>query len=214
MASRKFYVVWEGRATGIFDSWEECKAQIDGYPGAKYKSFGSQTEATLAFRGAPEEHIGILKAIATHSSKDVDYTLFPEIILDAIAVDAACAKNPGPMEYQGVMVGIGAPIFHVGPLAGGTNNVGEFLAIVHALAMLDKKGDNKTAIYSDSKTAMAWVRDKKCKTTLQPTSENKKIFELVKRAEAWLNTHTWTRPIIKWKTEEWGEIPADFGRKR
>lgn len=36
---RKYYVVWEGRATGVFDSWEECKEYVDGYQGARFKSF-------------------------------------------------------------------------------------------------------------------------------------------------------------------------------
>ena len=70
-----------------------------------------------------------------------------------------------------------------------------------------------TPIYSDSRTALAWVRDRKCKTTLKSTPNNAKILELVKRAECWLQTHSYTNRLIKWKTEEWGEIPADFGRK-
>ncbi len=212
MATRKFYVVWEGRSPGIYDSWEECKDQIEGFPGAKYKAFASQDAATEAFRGDPAQHMGLLKAIASHKTVAINYEAFPEIILDSIAVDAACSKNPGPVEYQGVDTKSGITLFKVGPLDDGTNNLGEFLAIVHALAMTAKQGV-ATPIYSDSKTAMAWVRERRCKTTLARTTRNAKLFELVARAEAWLQTHTYTNRIIKWKTEEWGEIPADFGRK-
>lgn len=212
MSTRKFYVVWEGRSPGIYDSWEECKDQIDGFPGARYKAFPSQDAATEAFRGDSSEHIGVLKAIASYNPVAVNYSAFPEIILDSIAVDAACSKNPGPVEYRGVDTKSGITLFKVGPLANGTNNIGEFLAIVHALAMTAQQGV-ATPIYSDSRTALAWVRDRKCKTTLKSTPNNAKILELVKRAESWLQTHSYTNRLIKWKTEEWGEIPADFGRK-
>lgn len=212
MSTRKFYVVWEGRSPGIYDSWEECKDQIDGFPGARYKAFPSQDAATEAFRGDSSEHIGVLKAIVSYNPVAVNYSAFPEIILDSIAVDAACSKNPGPVEYRGVDTKSGITLFKVGPLADGTNNIGEFLAIVHALAMTAQQGV-ATPIYSDSRTALAWVRDRKCKTTLKSTPNNAKILELVKRAECWLQTHSYTNRLIKWKTEEWGEIPADFGRK-
>ena len=153
MSTRKFYVVWEGRSPGIYDSWEECKDQIDGFPGARYKAFPSQDAATEAFRGDASEHIGVLKAIASHNPVAVNYSAFPEIILDSIAVDAACSKNPGPVEYRGVDTKTGITLFKVGPLADGTNNIGEFLAIVHALAMTAQQGV-ATPIYSDSRNAI------------------------------------------------------------
>ena len=115
------------------------------------------------------------------------------------------------MEYRGVYLGDGKEIFHFGPVHG-TNNIGEFLAIVHALAMLDKQG-LKMTIYSDSRTAISWVRKKCCKTQLERTEETEQLFQLIERAEAWLKTHRITIPIVKWETELWGEVPADFGRK-
>ncbi len=211
MAFRKFYVVWAGHSPGIYDSWEECKAQIDGYPGARYKAFNSQTDATMAFRENSDD-IGVLRAIAGHDTPIVNYEAFPEIRRDAIAVDAACAGNPGRMEYRGVDVATGAELFHFGPIDDGTNNVGEFLALVHALALCKKQGWTMP-IYSDSKTARAWVRNRKAKTTLRPTPRNGKLIQMLQRAETWLATNTYPNPILTWDTEHWGEIPADFGRK-
>lgn len=130
----------------------------------------------------------------------------------AIAVDAACSGNPGPMEYQGVDLATRQRLFHFGPLHG-TNNIGEFLAIVHALALLDKYGKHDTVIYSDSYNAILWVSKGKCKTKLERTPETEKLFELIERAEFWLATHNYRNPVVKWETKEWGEIPADFGRK-
>lgn len=210
--SYKWYVVWEGTIPGICDSWEECKARVENYPNAKYKSYKTQEEAIRAFRGNPADEMGILRAIANAPAKHVNYEAIPEIILDSIAVDAACSGNPGIMEYQGVDVKTGARLFHQGPFPKASNNIGEFLALVHGLAMLKKMG-SPLAIYSDSVTAMAWVRDRKCKSKIELCPENAYLFSLVDRAEKWLRENTYTTRIIKWKTEEWGEIPADFGRK-
>ncbi len=134
-----------------------------------------------------------------------------EVEADAIAVDAACSGNPGPMEYRGVDLRTGQQIFHFGPVSG-TNNIGEFLAIVHALALLKKSNSNMT-IYSDSISGMAWVRNRKAKTTLPMTPENARLYDIIHRAENWLRTNSYSNKIIKWNTDKWGEIPADFGRK-
>ena len=131
----------------------------------------------------------------------------------AWAVDAACSGNPGPMEYQCIDLQTGAQIFHFGPVQG-TNNIGEFLAIVHALALMEKQGIKDKVIYSDSYNAILWVKKKKCKTTLTRNSATEQLYQIIARAEQWLMTHNVTTPIIKWETKQWGEIPADFGRKK
>lgn len=213
MPSKKYYVVWSGHDTGVFDSWEECRLQVANYPGARYKSFSSRQEAIEAYRGNPEEYMGLFRGLAARKPKIMNYAAIPEIVPGSIAVDAACSHNPGPVEYQCVDIATGRRLFHVGPLAGGSNNMGEFLAIVHALAWLEKIGRPDITIYSDSRTAMAWVRNKKAKTSITPTALNAPIRQLVARAETWLQTHTPTNRIQKWDTDRWGEIPADFGRK-
>ena len=135
-----------------------------------------------------------------------------EVRADAWAVDAACSGNPGPMEYQGIDLQTGARIFHFGPLHG-TNNIGEFLAIVHALALMEKQGIQNKVIYSDSYNAILWVQKKQCKTKLERNAQTEYLYQLIGRAEQWLHTHTVHTPILKWDTKRWGKIPADFGRK-
>ena len=129
----------------------------------------------------------------------------------AIAVDAACSGNPGQMEYRGVYLKTGEEIFHYGPVFG-TNNIGEFLAIVHGLALLQQRGYT-IPIYSDSVNAMLWVKRKQCRTTLPLNDKTQALHEHIRRAETWLRTHSYTNDLRKWETENWGEIPADFGRK-
>ena len=100
----------------------------------------------------------------------------------------------------------------MGPYRDGTNNIGEFLAIVHALALL-KQHQSDLPVYSDSKTAISWVKKKKANTKVQATAQNKKLLELLLRAEKWLIDNNYPNKILKWETEKWGENPADFGRK-
>lgn len=208
MSKKRYYVVWNGLVPGIYHSWEECQAQIKGVKQALYKSFASLADAERAYSGSPYDYIGNKnQAEGVTASTELP----SEVEQNALAVDAACSGNPGNMEYQGVYVGSGTRIFHFGPLFG-TNNIGEFLAIVHALALLHQK-NNDMPIYSDSHNALLWVKQKKCKTKLERNAKTEEIFRLIDRAENWLRTHSYKNPLLKWETQKWGEIPADFGRK-
>ena len=235
MAKQKYYVVWNGPSPGVYSSWEACQEAVSGVSGAKYKSFKSQAEAEDAFEmgeEAYEEANACDDRTSNNSSKsgnsgnsgsscDISKPIRPaynpaklpaEAIREAIAVDAACSGNPGAMEYRGVYLADGKEIFHYGPVHG-TNNIGEFLAIVHGLALLKQKGLDNMPIYSDSVNAQLWVRKHQCKTTLVRNDQTEKLYQMIERAEAWLRNNTYKNPIIKWQTDKWGEIPADFGRK-
>jgi len=211
MSKRKFYVVWKGRKTGIFTSWNVCKQQIDRFEGAQYKSFSDLEEAEIASKGNYSEYKGkdTQKPVLSASEK----LKFGAPILESIAVDAACAGNPGVLEYRGVFTNNKQEIFRKGPYKNGTNNVGEFLALVHGIALLKSKNQEKIPIYSDSKTAISWIRQKKCKTKLEFNESNAILKDLILRAENWLKQNNFKNPILKWETKAWGEIPADFGRK-
>jgi ribonuclease HI len=231
MAKQKFYVVWNGAEDGVYTSWEACKEAVEGFSGAKYQAFKTEEEAEAAFEmgyeawkehekelGMRNEELGIGTHSATErttpkSSESIPHSSFliPNSS-EAIAVDAACSGNPGKMEYRGVYLRTGKEIFHYGPVWG-TNNIGEFLAIVHGLALLKQKGLHTMPIYSDSVNAQLWVKRKKCKTTLERNEKSEALYQLIERAEKWLRENPYQNPIIKWPTEEWGEIPADFGRK-
>ncbi len=222
----KFYVVWAGHHPGVYDNWDDCKLQITNFPNAIYKSYNSPQAAADAYRkGAAAKDSSELFNLITEAGHSRDrkskragrgehahYMDNPEVDLRAWAVDAACAGNPGPVEYRGVELMSGRELFRIGPLQGGTNNLGEFLAIVHALALQKQMGVS-LPIYSDSVSGMAWVRRRQIKTTLTPNASNTKLFELLHRAMQWLNTNSYSQPILKWDTPRWGEIPADFGRK-
>lgn len=207
---KKYFVVWDGREPGIYSSWNECKKQVHEYPEAKYKGFATEAEAREAFLSPYWNFVG-----KNTKEKKPDAELIKKVgmpNIESLAVDAACSGNPGKMEYRAVYVKTGKEVFHFGPVAEGTNNIGEFLALVHGLALLKQK-ELSMPIYTDSVTALAWLRAKKAKTKLERTETKKQLFELIDRAEKWLTENTYTTQVLKWQTEAWGEIPADFGRK-
>ena len=214
---QKYYVVWQGNTPGIYDNWADCQKQILGVSGAQYKSFDSLEAAQRAFQRPYDEVKGT--QTTQLSMVDIDengMTIVrkgdvPGPELNSLAVDAACSGNPGVMEYQGVYVATRQQLFHYkSPV--GTNNIGEFLAIVHGLAYL-KQHHLDINIYSDSKIAINWVKHKECRTKLPLSPQTNDIWNLIRRAEAWLQNNSYTTEIRKWDTDHWGEIPADFGRK-
>ncbi|MFH0893908.1 MAG: ribonuclease H family protein [Bacteroidota bacterium] len=202
---QKYYVVWMGVVPGIYASWDECKKQVVGFEAARYKSFATKQEAEAAWgKGYYIEPV-------KRTYKEIS-ALTGEPLLDSVCVDAACSGNPGIMEYRGVETMEGAELFRMGPFPDGTNNVGEFLAIVHALALLKKMNSNMP-VYSDSATAISWIRKGRANTKLERSAKNVKLFELIERAQIWLKENNFKNRLYKWETSEWGEIPADFGRK-
>ncbi len=205
---KKHYVVWAGRKTGVFDSWAECEKQTKGFQGASFKSFPSLEEAQQAFAGGKPSYSYSTKKTQNKNTDANESQVFNP---DSISVDAAWSGNPGMMEYRGVRTKTGEVLFHYGPIMG-TNNIGEFLAIVHALSLLKKEG-LKTDIYSDSRTALSWVRNKKANTTLVRNAKTEQAWKLIERAEAWLRENSYPNRIMKWDTNKLGEIKADFGRK-
>lgn len=208
MAKPKFYVVWKGREPGVYTTWQECSAQVTGFNGAEYKSFENLELAEEAYQARYEDFKG--KRVPTLSPAMLE--LIGKPVEDSYCVDASCIGNPGPMEYQCVHTTTGQRVFNQGPFEGGSNNIGEFLALVHALALFKKRGIT-APIYTDSETALTWVKNKHCKSKLAQTEVNAPIFELMTRAENWLKANEYENEVLKWNTDAWGEIPADYGRK-
>ena len=210
-SKKKYYTVWKGHRTGVFDAWSACKLQITGFEGAQYKSFPTAEAAKTALQGNYRDYVGKSKKRTTGLS-EARLKLIGQPNYNSIAVDAASSGNPGIMEYRGVDTQSKKQLFHKGPFDQGTNNIGEFLALVHGLALLKQKNSQRI-LYTDSRTAMSWVKKKQCNTKLQRTPKNAQLLDLVDRAEQWLKNNAYKPTIVKWETKAWGEIPADFGRK-
>ncbi|BBI31376.1 ribonuclease H [Cohnella abietis] len=217
-AKQKYYVVWVGRKPGVYTSWADCQEQINKFDDAKFKSYETRAAADEAYKAGWKKHWGQGQGKGKvssgssfkPSSSGVETT--EEIDYNSISVDVGTSGNPGPVEYKGVDTQTGEVIFSKGPLKKGTNNLGEFLAIVHGLAYLQKIGSNKT-VYSDSVNALKWVKQKSVSSTLVRDESTKEIWELVDRAIEWLKTHSYSNKVVKWQTKQWGEIKADYGRK-
>jgi len=207
MPKQKFYVVWKGRKRGVFDTWAECEKTVKGFVGAEFKAFDTRPEAEAAFASTYEAYKGKPSTLGKWKEASV------KPILPSICVDAACSGSPGKLEYRGIFLENGEEFFRIGPFPDGTNNVGEFLAIVHGLTWLYKH-EKSMPVYSDSENAISWVYTGKCRTRLTHTSRNAPIFMLIRSAENWLAENELIEDtILKWNTDLWGENPADFGRK-
>ena len=205
----KFYVVWKGKETGIFDSWDKCKRQIDGFTGAQYKSFATKQAAESAFNASPRDFIGKTASFESGLSA-AELARIGKPIPESVSVDAAFDGKV--MEYKGVYTRTKQQLFLLGPFEDATNNIGEFLAIVHALGYLQKQ-KSAAPVYSDSLTAISWVKHQHAKTKLVTTKANQSLFYLIDRAEKWLRENKYPNRLLKWETKAWGENPADFGRK-
>jgi len=203
---QKYYAIWKGHQTGVFATWEETQAHIKGFPGAQYKAFDSQKEAEEALKK------NYWASIQAAEKKDKPAGNVGKPIVPSLSVDAACSGNPGVLEYQGVDTATKEVVFKQGPFPQGTVNLGEFLALVHGIAYL-QKNNLPYPIYSDSITAIAWVRDKVVKSKLELNDTNAELFERIDRALEWLKNNKITTKVLKWETEHWGENPADYGRK-
>ena len=210
-SKQKYYTVWKGYRTGVFKTWDDCKAQIANFEGAQYKSFLTFQLAKTALNGNYKDYIGNKKlSIGLSESR---LKLIGQPNYNSISVDAASSGNPGIMEYRGVDTQSKKQLFHKGPFQQGTNNIGEFLALVHGISLLKKKGLHSLPIYSDSRIAMSWIKKKTCRTNITFDASNSDLLTLIHRAEKWLKENSFSNPILKWETKAWGEIPADFGRK-
>lgn len=208
MAKSKFYTVRNGRVPGVYTSWDACKEQTDGYPGAEFKSFGTKALAEAALLNGWAE----TSAPTVSAPKAAPKTLQVGFIKNSLSVDAACSGNPGPMEYQCVNTADDSPVFTSVLYPVGTNNIGEFLAVVDALKYLNEIGSD-IPVYTDSVSAIAWVRNRRLKTTLVREPKTESLFQAIDAAIDWLNSNTYPNPVLKWQTESWGESKADFGRK-
>jgi len=202
MGKQKYYVVWKGKKPGVYDSWQKCQEEIKNIKGARFKSFDDIKKADNAYSIGYDEYKKTNPIINEGDGPN----------LDSISVDAASSGNPGKMEYRGVDTKTKKVLFKMGPFNNATNNIGEFLALVHGVAMMEKESDKKI-IYSDSITAISWVKKKRCQTKLKKNKENEEVFDLIARAILWLKKNNYSIIIKKWETKLWGEIPADFGRK-
>jgi len=173
--AKKFYVVWQGRETGIFTDWNTCKKQVDQFAGAKYKSFKTLYEAEIAFHGKSVAPINkslkknglpkVSSATKKASSQAVKTYTADEIsalLIDTkIFTDGGCEPNPGE-------AGSGVAIYRNNTInelwyglynPNGTNNTAELNALNQALIMAQneiRKGKS-VAIFCDSKYSIQCI---------------------------------------------------------
>lgn len=125
-----------------------------------------------------------------------------------IAVDASHLTSQNRTDYQGVNIATGEVLFEHSLGANKTINQGEFLAIVHAAQYIIENDFKPRIIYSDSVTAISWFKNK--------ATSSGKDNPALKKSEVFLKALDFdikTIDVRYWSNKQWGETPADFGRK-
>ena len=152
--AKKFYVVWRGVKTGVFDDWPTTLALVDGFPGARYKSFPTRAEAESAFRsGAPPRNTGSTSGARPRVLR-TDHADAVAAFDSVIFCDGACEPNPGK-------AGSGMAVYRAGAISSlwygaynpfGTNNTAELNALLQALmfARLELEANRTVQVRSDS----------------------------------------------------------------
>ena len=206
----KVYVIFNPlKLRGIYYTWEDCKTTLKQCKGLghDYSSFKTLQEAQEAAKYGSLNEYKVKKA----STK----LWLGKVQVPCLVVDAACSGCPGPVEYRGVVLPDGYEAFRHGPYVNGTNNIGEYLAIVTGLRWIEYRSLN-FPLYSDSSCAIGWVKSHGlCNSHCDTIGPDLKM--LVDKAESWMRGPTAhnlvSQRVRKWETNKWGEAPADFGRK-
>lgn len=213
MSKNKFYVVWKGRETGVFTDWTEVSKLIKGFRNAEYKGFANKESAELEFQlGSPsgrskinEVKVSEKPEGASSKTKAPDY--------ECLTVDGSYLGSKNMMQYRCVWNASGEEVFGTKPILGGNQNIAEFLALVGAMKYRVVTKQYDLHIYSDSKTALSWVRNKKIKSTYDLGQLDEIVQNRIYGALEFISKSGVAKNLFKWESALWGEIPADYGRK-
>ena|ERR1035437_6062123 len=135
----------------------------------------------------------------------------PPIPTHGISVDGFCSGNPGPGGYRGVDLSTGEVLFRRN-YNWCTNNLAEFMGVVHAVSYVKVKKLDYGVVYSDSAIAIGWFRSQKISSGID-LMKGKDVLEDLRRSLLWLSEQKHLIAVNKWQTKLWGECPADFGNK-
>lgn len=125
-----------------------------------------------------------------------------------IATDGAHSTRERLTRFRAVDLSSGKELFREST-GNWTNNVGEFLGIVAAVKYIIEHPDMPRVIYSDSKTAITWYRDRRTASSRHcPALLKAEIFLKV------MEEKTRDIRVEYWDNRLWGENPADFGNKK
>jgi ribonuclease HI len=198
MAKQKFYTVWVGRNTGVFDTWEQCKAQIHEFPKAKYKSFGTKNLAEEAFANAAE-YINEANQNETES---------PEPIAESICVHSY-AISQNIIGYAGYHTSAGDNYFKFENIETNHIHLADFVGLVHALAYCKEKS-LALPIYSNSQNAINAIETINInRLQINPNTISQQAQNLINRAIQFLQNNTYINPILAWQTKNWGVMQSN-----
>lgn len=202
MKNNKYYVVWKGINTGVYDNWNDCKKQVNGFSGALHKSFESLDEAEKAF----EEY--------SESPNSTSTSIPPSpYSIKSFIVNGNCQDTFGEISYRWKISGSTSNAKEINLAMIGTKNIADFIAIVY-LIKLSQKVKLNLPIYTNSKTAKNWILNKKCNHHLFVSKKTEAVLAVIKETEDWLSNNAVENEILFWDSVAWGKFPLVNRRKR
>lgn len=174
----KLYAVKVGKVPGIYESWEDCKSNVDGYPGARYKSFNTAGEAAL-YMGWTKE------AALSEDTKDMGGS--PLYIAEngclTAYVDGSFNSATGEYGFGAVLIDCSGNIVdrlcekgNDAELASMRNVAGEIKGSEGAMRYAADKGYRKIVIYHDYEGIAKWCQGL-WKTNKSGTINYKKVYD-------------------------------------
>ena len=163
----KYYVVHKGRKPGIYNSWDECKAQVDGFNGPIFKKFENKDDAEI-FLKEGFKNIKINKPTKKENiDKKNEKLINDELNNDEkkifIYTDGSCIKFNNGIFKAGYGIYIPSKKIKISePLLNQkqTNNRAELLSILESIKYLnEEEKKNKIVIITDSQYSMYIFKD-------------------------------------------------------
>ena len=194
--AEKYYAVREGRNIGVFGTWDECKAQVDGYSGAVYKSFKTLGEAKAFIGITIQDNVDVNSYNERNDLKKVEHTKelserCGEIYCN-LKADEAIAYVDGSFNIATNEFSYGAVIFYDGKevhlnekfddeeLASMRNVAGEIYGSMAAMQYAVDNGVKKIKIYHDYEGIAKWCQGL-WKTNKEGTIAYKRYYDEVSK---------------------------------
>ncbi len=167
----KYYAVKNGRKIGIFTSWDECRAQVDGYSGAEYKSFPNEKDAKAYLGIGEQESFDFMTDGLVRAYVDGSFNI------------ETCEFSFGAVLFVGGETLTFSEKFDDPELATMRNVAGEIKGAEFVLKLCRERGIGAVEIYYDYEGIPAWAEGR-WKTNKNGTIAYKKLFDEISKSVA------------------------------
>ncbi len=209
MAKYSCYAVLEGRVPGVYDTWNECSAQVTGYSGAIFKGHICHSSARYEFRLHQRRKIAKFKIRTTPLAKKKKVSTLPTS--EYIVAGASYDRFNDTLTYRVVMGGTNETLFESEVYSGGNQSLGEYLALIEALKWVRENYKHDIPVLSNSMSAIIWIENKAYKGSLGIHDMDSDLYLELKKAKEYLSDmcqdgYKYSLNTLKWNNKLLGCI--------